>query len=432
MRYMTQSLSAFLSTIVLVACSGGDGGSTAPLPNPSGMAKIDASSAEPISRRAVEAVFLSGRVSDVLWGGGSGYLVGAAEVQSAKPMDSKSSDLLGYFMNLSTADSTTPCAVDGSVTVSGEVADPSTLSASDRILLQFSDCDDGAGRVLNGIYQVDINSFSGDLSLGLLHLNAAVTLDGFDITERQEKTSLAGGVTLDLDTTMPPTTKISVSGDSLSISDSTDAATLTLFRIDETHDAGVAPEAYTSAAIGTLSSTLFEGAVNFSTPIPFIGFAGEYPFTGELSVAGADGSSLNLFALDNANVRLEINSGDGSGVASEVTTWAQLASPLVTIETGIRGQVIRGPIHPGPEIEGVSNEEPFSASFSVLNSEDTRVAGFKSDENGIFEVFLRPGEYTVVPDPSAPILFPEQQTKAVSVPRDGFADVILEFDTGIR
>jgi hypothetical protein len=60
------------------------------------------------------------------------------------------------------------------------------------------------------------------------------------------------------------------------------------------------------------------------------------------------------------------------------------------------------------------------------------VARFASDEDGIFEVVLFPGEYTVVADPSAPILFPEQQTKAVSVPEDGFADVVLEFDTGIR
>jgi hypothetical protein len=68
----------------------------------------------------------------------------------------------------------------------------------------------------------------------------------------------------------------------------------------------------------------------------------------------------------------------------------------------------------------------------VLDSENNIVARFESDENGNFEVALAPGEYTVVPGPSAPILFPEQQTKAVTVPEDGFADVFLEFDTGIR
>jgi hypothetical protein len=406
MRFIKQSFTAFLFTVVFVACSGSDGGSVpqTSTPMPSGMAKIDTSSAAPITRGAIDFVFSS----------------------------SKFADVLGYFMSVPISEATTPCVVDGSVTVSGQVADPATLSAADRIVLQFFDCDDGAGQVLNGIYQVDVNSFSGDLLSGLVHLNAAVTFDGFEVTEGPERTSLTGGATLDLDTTTPPTTTISVSGDSVSVSGNTYAATLTLFRVDETRDAGVAPEAYTSAATGTLTSTLFEGVVNYSTPVPFMGYAGEYPFTGELSVAGADGASVSLFALDNVNVRLEINSGNASGIVSEATTWEQLASAVVAGGTGITGQVMRGPIYPGPEIEGVSNEEPFSASFSVLDSENNTVARFASDEDGIFEVVLSPGEYTVVADPSAPILFPEQQTIAVTVPEDGFADVVLEFDTGIR
>ena len=367
------------------------------------MAKIDASTAAPIAQGTIEVVFSSGKFADILLG-----------VSAPVP------------------GTTTPCVADGSVIVSGQIADLSTLSAGDRILLQFADCDDGAGQVLNGTYQVDINSFSGDLLAGLAQLNAAVTLDGFEVTEGQERTSLTGGVTLALDTTMPLTTSISVSGDSVSVSDNTDAATLTLFRIDTTRDAGVAPEAYTSAATGTLSSTLFAGAVNYSTPIPFMGFADEYPFTGKLSVTGSGGAAVSLFALDSVNVRLEIDPGDASGIVSKVTTWEKLANGVVGDGTGIRGQVIRGPINPGPEIEGVINEEPFSASFSVLDSENNIVARFESDENGSFEVALVPGEYTVVPGPSAPILFPEQQTKTVSAPEDGFAEVLLEFDTGIR
>jgi len=405
MRFIKQSFLAFLFMVLFVACSGSDGtsGSLTSTPLPSGMAKIDANSAAPITRGTIEVVLSSGKFADVLLG-----------VSAPVP------------------GTTTPCVVGGSVTVAGQIADPATLSAGDQILLQFFDCDDGADQVLNGIYQVDINSFTGALLSGLLRLNAAVTLDGFEVAEGQERTSLTGGVTLDLDTTVPPTTKISVSGDSVTVSDNTDAATLTVFQIDATLDAGVAPEAYTSAATGTLRSTLFAGTVNYSTPIPFMGFIGEYPFTGELSVTGADGAAVSLFALDNVNVRLEIDPGDASGIVSDVTTWEALANAVVGVGTGIRGQVLRGPINPGPEIEGVINEEPFSAVFSVLDSENNSVARFESDENGNFELALFPGEYTVVPGPSAPILFPEQQTRAVSVPADGFADVVLDFDTGIR
>ena len=56
----------------------------------------------------------------------------------------------------------------------------------------------------------------------------------------------------------------------------------------------------------------------------------------------------------------------------------------------------------------------------------------RRDENGYFEVLLAPGEYTIVPDKKAPILSPTRQTKRVSVPDDGFADVVLRFDTGMR
>ncbi len=227
-------------------------------------------------------------------------------------------------------------------------------------------------------------------------------------------------------------TSVSVSGASLSVSDRTGSATLTEFRTEVTHNAGVAPEAYTLAASGTLTSTVFEGEVNYNTPVPLQGFVGEYPFPGELLVTGEGGASLRLMALDNINVRLEIDPGDGSGIVTQDTTWVEVVNAVGADATGITGQVLRGPIVPGPEVPGQINEEPFSALFSVLNSENNTVVRFESDDNGNFTVLLLPGEYTIVPDASAPILFPEQQTKLVTVPESGFADVILMFDTGIR
>jgi len=107
------------------------------------------------------------------------------------------------------------------------------------------------------------------------------------------------------------------------------------------------------------------------------------------------------------------------------------ATPAIADETGIKGKVLRGPIVPGPTIAGESDEAPFHESFSVLSSKKV-VARFESDENGNFKVLLPPGEYTIVPDASAPILFPERQTRDVTVPEDGFADVTLRFDTGMR
>jgi hypothetical protein len=70
--------------------------------------------------------------------------------------------------------------------------------------------------------------------------------------------------------------------------------------------------------------------------------------------------------------------------------------------------------------------------FQVLDAESKLVTRFKSDENGNFTVPLPPGNYTIVPDKSAPFPYPGQQRKTVKVPEDGFADVVLRFDSGMR
>ena len=107
------------------------------------------------------------------------------------------------------------------------------------------------------------------------------------------------------------------------------------------------------------------------------------------------------------------------------------AMPAKAAETGIRGTVLWGPIHGGPVRIGQSEEAPLSASFHVMDSEH-KIASFKSDAKGHFEVSLPAGEYTIVPDKSKPMPFPGQQKKTVTVPEDGFAVVTLRFDTGMR
>ena len=109
----------------------------------------------------------------------------------------------------------------------------------------------------------------------------------------------------------------------------------------------------------------------------------------------------------------------------------QATLPLNAAETGIRGTVMWGPVHGGPVRAGQSEEAPLSASFLVLGS-DRKVASFASDDKGHFEVLLPAGEYTIVPDKSTPMPFPGQQKKTVTVPEDGFAEVTLRFDTGMR
>ncbi len=118
--------------------------------------------------------------------------------------------------------------------------------------------------------------------------------------------------------------------------------------------------------------------------------------------------------------------------ANVLAGCAHATPPATEIETGIKGQVMMGPIAPGPTVAGAADEAPFRAVFLVLDAESKLVTRFKSDESGNFKVLLVPGNYTIVPDKLAPFPYPARQSKTVKVPEDGFADVTLRFDTGMR
>jgi hypothetical protein len=109
------------------------------------------------------------------------------------------------------------------------------------------------------------------------------------------------------------------------------------------------------------------------------------------------------------------------------------AAPATTessTSTGLEGVVRRGPIQPVCRLD-VPCDAPFSARFEV-RSGARLVTGFRSDSAGRFVVLLTPGEYTVVPDSSAPLLGAAWQTRAVVVGSRGLTHVELDFDTGIR
>jgi hypothetical protein len=66
--------------------------------------------------------------------------------------------------------------------------------------------------------------------------------------------------------------------------------------------------------------------VRYTTPVQFTGFDVDFPSTGELLVSG-NNSSVRLVALDNVNVRIDLdNDGNGTVDESIQTTWLALAN----------------------------------------------------------------------------------------------------------
>jgi hypothetical protein len=114
-----------------------------------------------------------------------------------------------------------------------------------------------------------------------------------------------------------------VSGSSLTTSGITDSETLTNFSAAQTVDTGLQPAPFTMDSSGTLDSSLLPGVITYSTPETFRGFDFDFPGSGEFLVTSGT-SSLRLIALDNVNVRIEINN---DGVIEIIdTTWAELAN----------------------------------------------------------------------------------------------------------
>jgi hypothetical protein len=121
---------------------------------------------------------------------------------------------------------------------------------------------------------------------------------------------------------------------------------------------------------------------------------------------------------------------DGLMVSVAMVTLACGGTAVAPIDSGLVGEVVRGPITPVCMVDRPC-DAPFSAHFTV-RSDALPIATFVSDTLGQFLVYLPPGRYVIQPAPDAPILFPQQQSKVVSVGRSGLTSVRLEFDTGIR
>src|SRR5688572_1044596 len=103
--------------------------------------------------------------------------------------------------------------------------------------------------------------------------------------------------------------------------------------------------------------------------------------------------------------------------------------------SGIRGVVLLGPTCVTGESPGAHDPvpcvTPYVANLVVLDSESVIVERVTSAADGRFEVDLLPGEYVVQPAPGADT-YPIAQSVSVTVLPGAYADVQINYDTGIR
>ncbi len=220
---------------------------------------------------------------------------------------------------------TSPCVVSGSVTVSGDLADPTTFTAGDVINVDSDMCDDGTGQVVDGLLEMEISSFEGDILTSEFLFGVDLVLTDFMVTESNETTTANGMVGTTIDTRTPPIAEGSVFGDRFSVTGMGITETISNFSTIYTDDSSAFPVGWTIDSIGTVDSSEIAGAVNYETMVVFEGSGEGYPYTGELLVTGADNSTLYLITIDDTNVQIDADyDGDGNVDETLNLTWVEL------------------------------------------------------------------------------------------------------------
>lgn len=313
-----------LSLLTLAACGGADDSVGNSNPPPSPAIGINPDNVLVVAQVTYQSAASSGEIADLasdtgVTGAGVGNLTKPAIVQPG---------ILDAVLQTPFGPTELSCAMSGTLTVSGDLADLLTLSAGDTITVEYDACDDGVGEVLDGRLDLEINSVSGDVATGLYELTMTILLTDFQSATASDVLTGNGDGTATVNTLAAPYVEASVFGNSMRTDSNASSETLTNFSSAQTLDAGISPAPFTFLVSGTLDSSQLGGSVEYSTQVIFEGFDTNYPYVGELLIVG-DTSSARIIAQANAiDVVIELYSnttGTGTPDSTINTTWTELA-----------------------------------------------------------------------------------------------------------
>ncbi len=326
-----------LLTVVLVAAGiagvigsggGGGGGFSSSVP----YVAITTEDAFDVASAVVQAVGATFDLADATGGGVSPSASGAvpgAGILAARGVFSQLSRarIRGLTVQPATAfgPETVPCYVSGTVTLSGDLANPPSLTAGDRINGTFNDCLDEEPFIMDGGLTLVVREVEGDPLTDVYLLTLDITLMDLRIADDTGTSTADGDVTLTLDSLDFPVTLTQIAGGSLELASAADVYTLTGFDHSLQVDATVIPNTRLAQAIGTLVSDLLGGKVDYETVTPVQASGDDDPDTGEILITGAESTTIHVVIVDSANVRLDIDvDGNGSVDDSQNTSWAAL------------------------------------------------------------------------------------------------------------
>ena len=217
------------------------------------------------------------------------------------------------------------CAVSGTVSISGDLADATVLTSGDSVTLEFDNCNDGFGETLNGRFEAVIDQFTPGAVVPenyVLGVSAVLVNLQLDTAAGSAVSNGDAGVIVNYST--PNEILASVDGNALTVDGGGRSDTLSNYSSSERLVLADGVYSFTLELRGTLASTALDAAVSFTTPLPFTGLVGERPSAGELLITG-NGSSVRLVVLNASEVRLDVDSnGDGQIDVSIESSWDTL------------------------------------------------------------------------------------------------------------
>ncbi len=317
-------LSVLSASVLIAAC--GSGGSEFGGTQPSTTTfAINSSNAATATRVSWEAMATSGNFGSL--GGGVAVTTSAPDAfAKPSPATAAASKVINVIQMDPFGPFVLPCQVDGAVIMSGDVADPETLTVGDTFQMTYELCDDGLGEVIDGTVDLDVGEISGDLDSGMYMLSMDAVMTNLQVVTGTDTIMNNGDATITLDTMQAPYIAAGTSGTSVTVDTNASSETLSNYATTQTVDGGMEELPFTLSASGTLDHTELDGIVQYSTPVTFTGEGFEYPSAGSLLVEG-ESSSARLTAVDNVNVTIEVDA-NGDGVIDDTinTTWASITS----------------------------------------------------------------------------------------------------------
>jgi len=99
-------------------------------------------------------------------------------------------------------------------------------------------------------------------------------------------------------------------------------------------------------------------------------------------------------------------------------------------ESGVTGRVF---ISVCPVVRlGENCDRPYPTGINIITDDGQFVTEIVTDAEGRFEVFLKPGDYVLVPKGAGEATFPHVDELAVHVEKKQFTAVTIVYDSGIR